>query len=285
MEKMTASLTFEELGAFDSPAFPKQIFKGSLAKYLKEIPSGEHGRLIDGCRQVTDAEEAFEAGNRGYTQATLQRLLQQYSTLDETKDSNEGGEVAIDYALFKNKCSRAVELVKDVISAIQGLGFTQEMLELLSQISRLYGKGSVEVSLLARQVLMDMKSLSYADRMQELQSTLSAIAKTESSDEKEKAGESDFHYETVKSDQKSQSRMNDLVNSLDSLFHFVLPIFGTDVSLAVKKVALQLYIERSYRAYQITDLAFYDDDTNDQVSPSFPLFSILSLLSSSFLLF
>ena len=260
LEKLTASLSFEELGSFKAPTFPKQIFKQSLNKYLEGIPSGEHARLIEGCRTITEAEEAFGTGARGYIQSTLRNLLQQYSYLDETKDSNEGGELALNYALFKNKCSRAVELVKDVIRAIQGMGFTQEMMDMMSQISRLYGKGSVEVSLLARQVLMDVRSLSYTDRMEELLSTLKDIAKTEGDEGKGKEEKSTFHYETVKPDQRSQTKMNNLVTSLDSLFHFVLPIFGMDVPLGVRKAALQLYIERSYRAYQITDLAFHDDN-------------------------
>ena len=113
---------------------------------------------------------------------------------------------------------------------------------------------------------MDMRSLSYADRMKELHSTLRSIALVEGDKEKgEEIKESDFLYETVKRDQKSQTRMNDLVNSLDSLFHLVLPIFGMAVPLSVRKVALQLYIERSYRAYQINDLVFFDAGAVDEV--------------------
>ena len=108
MDKMTSTLKFQEVGCFDFPVYPKHIFKESVAKYLEGIPQGEHGRLIETCRPVTDAEVAFENSARGYTQSALQRLLQQYSALDETKDNVEGEDMALDYALFKNKCSRAV---------------------------------------------------------------------------------------------------------------------------------------------------------------------------------
>ena len=139
-----------------------------------------------------------------------------------------------------------------------------------------------QVSLMARQMLMEMKTLSYSERLENLYSEISQLShplpgevqkekgKEEAKEEKkeeaseEKKEPQHYGYDYVKGDEQSQERMHKLVTSIESLFHLLYPILSKETPLNVLRAAMQLYIERAYRAFSVKNLIFCKS-SNDQV--------------------
>ncbi len=267
---------------------------------------------------MVESDEAFSKGIVGYTQSILCRLLGQYCSLSETKDNESkppnkaewGGwgpwNYAIEVAFFKNKFSRVVHVICTILKTIQSLGLTNPCLPVITQVARLYGKSCVEVSLIARQMLIDVSSDSFVDREARLLKELTDIAIGSRVTEEGKqlsevqlkalgrrASSGTLHgvvYQSVRMDQDAQTRMHYLITCPEPLFDILLSIMTTDVPSNILQAALELYIQRVYRAYRLKTLEFIDPPSisaNKVFGETFPHFflspSQLSFLLSGYL--
>jgi hypothetical protein len=265
-----------------------------------------------------ESDEAFSEGIVGYTQSILCRLLGQYCSLSETKENDSkapnaaewGGwgpwNYAIEVAFFKNKFSRVVHIICTILKTIKFLGLTTPCLPYITQVARLYGKSCVEVSLVARQMLIDVRSDSFLDREANLLRELTDIAigsrvteegKQLSEVQLKALGRRDSSdnphggvYQSIRLDQDAQTRMHYMITSPEPLFDILLSIMTTDVPSNILQAAMELYIQRAYRAYRLKTLEFIDPPSisaNKVFGETLPRFflspSQLSFLPSGYL--
>ena len=257
-------------------ALEKQIYKlisqyaSNLTSILAQFPSQEIASLIDTfadsmCKKaeretffsnvqcIVQLVQRYRNGIKGHMKSVIQDLLKQYinvekyfqhanfdkciTKLRELHKDNVGEIVncVFSHANFSNKNQLVVMLIDLLFSKDPTL--TDDLTSLLQDLTQLNNQDNSKVVLKARQVLIAFQQPPYEQRHNQMESMfLSAI---------------DMYGHKL-----CQDNLNKLILSETSIFD-VLHSFFFHANTQVRQAALEVYVRRSYIAYELNSVQHY----------------------------
>ena len=293
------------------PPFPSKSMKQCVEDFLAQLPESEQARVNVTLTPVIDILNTFSGGTLEYLRQLLCKLVHQYCVLEEAASSRTSLHLAhvpvaadsssdgaakewggwgppnthLNLAFFKNPQSKAAIVVIDVLKALQSLDLTEASVGVLSRASRLYGKESLEVSLVARQMLIKTHSPPDVEREKTLVKELGKLlvddvhvaqpSVEKGKEDAESSAPSDglrrspsresLNFTSVLKDTNSQDKMHQLITSPEPMVDIILHVFSTMPTMSMRKALLELYIHRLYRAYEMQQIEFLNEESKGHV--------------------
>lgn len=225
-------------------------------------------KVLAVCQNIPEAEELTAVARR-YTNGTIlastaASLLDEYLDIEKLFARRNGGtgdalfdlrdanksdlsavvEVAASHVRLRDKNTALVKfldaLTRPAAASVlsEENAQTAEFKARLHQLSQLYAPEYSDIALRARLILADLRKPHFHQRRTSLEKLLQQIATT--------------------SPNLQNGRIQEMVSLSDSILDvlvaLVLPSKATPVLPTVRKIATQVHILRSYRAYEVTDL-------------------------------
>lgn len=235
--------------------FPSQQIAEVIDKYASRLQKKQEREVFFMTTQaLLSLVQRYRGGTRGHLKIVIQDILKQYlntelffehhqydKSVTTLRDRYKDDMAKVTRAIFSHsqihKKNHLIILLMDHISAHEP-GLTEELKEVLSELTTLGKAEHSKVALRARQILIASHQPSYDTRHNQVESIfLSAV---------------DKYSQCFQPD-----NLNKLITSETSIFD-VLHDFFFHSNKIVKMAALEVYVRRAYTAYDMNCLQHHD---------------------------
>ncbi|PXF48372.1 Acetyl-CoA carboxylase [Gracilariopsis chorda] len=242
-------------------------------KWIKQSKavSSSIARILALCRDVPAASELIETASKyssgSVLGSSIAGVLDEYLKIEKTFARRTGGsadalfalrdgnkkdlssivEIAASHIRLREKNSSLVKflevLSRPALSAVlsEDNAQTAEFKARLHQLSQLYAPEYSDIALRARIMVADLRRPHFHHRKTSVESMLETIVRAP--------------HDRGEEEIQQMVRLGDSI--LDVLVSFVLPFDRSVISPAIRSAATQVYLRRSYRAYDVTDLRVF----------------------------
>eukprot|EP00178_Gracilaria_changii_P014241 TRINITY_DN402_c0_g1_i1.p1 TRINITY_DN402_c0_g1~~TRINITY_DN402_c0_g1_i1.p1 ORF type:complete len:2462 (+),score=353.38 TRINITY_DN402_c0_g1_i1:1194-8579(+) len=227
-------------------------------------------QILTHCRDVPEASELYKTAHKyssgSILASSIASLLDEYLNIEknfarrtggaadalfalrtEKKDLSSIVEVAVSHIRLREKNASLIDfldmLSRPALSAVlsEENAQTAELKARLHQLSQLYAPEYSDIALRARIMVADLRLPHFHQRKTTIENMLEAIVRAPS----------DRREEEI----QQVVRLSESI--LDVLVSFIIPSENSVVSSAIRSVATQVYLLRSYRAYDVNDLKVF----------------------------
>ncbi|KAF2431568.1 acetyl-CoA carboxylase [Tothia fuscella] len=250
--------------------FPAKSLAKAFNRFLDDnVPAGDAGLLRAGLTPLIEVMNRYTEGLKAHEYEVMIQLLEQYWAVeklfasrtsrdeevilklrDENKD-NVGPAVATVLSHTRvNQKSNLVTAILDIYRPNKtGVGNVAKYFKTtLRKLAELEGRSTAKVSLKSREVLIQCAMPSLEERTNQMEHIL------RSSVLESKYGESGFEHR-----EPSFEIIKDVIDSKYTVFD-VIPQFFAHEDPWVALAALEVYIRRAYRAYQLKSIDYGTED-------------------------
>ena len=222
-------------------AFPSRPIREVLDKFQAELPLQERASF------ATVADPIFKLVDRyteGYKKFVFTQFIKEYLEVEKIFQNRQRNDAILemrqkyktdlnkvfDLSLSRNPLSKKHELILAILSIIEKKKTTEDFVALLHDLASLTGKDSIDVSVKARQLLIRFQLPSFKQR--------------------QVAIEENLRNAHAASGTNRDEILLTLIDQAPSLFD-VLISFLKHPNPDLQRLALEVYVKRSYRAYDI----------------------------------
>jgi len=207
--------------------------KSALLTPLLELTKKyEHGLKGHGVNVISALLKDYLATETPFHEKTLDAAI-----LDLRDQHKDDLATTMTTVLSHSKAEVKAKLMVVLLDKLQQTEWANihHYIPILEDISLLSGKGNIEISLMARQIVMAYQLPTFKQREASVGKFLAGIVQSK-----------DPKFRTV--------QMASIVESSSALFDVLLP-FLSDKNVEMRKLALEVYIRRTYHSYKMHDLA------------------------------
>ena len=269
-ERITKILESYELGikTLDSSIhgkmkFPAKPILVTLDEYEQELMEASQVAFRELSAPVRDLANKYL---NGYMKSTITFYLARYIEIEKLFQGRQRDDVlselrqqhktdlkkVFDIALSRNTNSKKGEFVQILLNLIENEDTTEDYVPILHDLASLTGTDSIEVSVKARQLLIKYQLPSFKQRQVAIEECIrSAIP-------------------VITNEALKLEKLSSLIDQPASLFD-VLVSFLNHGNAKVRELALEAYIRRSYRAYEIATMKYLQDKDLPRIEWEFNL--------------
>ncbi|CAG8469460.1 4231_t:CDS:2 [Paraglomus brasilianum] len=235
-----------------------------IHRYISGLKAHEWSKIISFLNKYYEVEVLFSATSKREEEVIL--LLR-----DQFKDNlKQVVEIVLSHSKIAAKNNLIMGLLEEIKPASVGQSFEKLFIPMLKKLTELDNRLTSKVALKAREILIHCHLPSYEERMSQMEQILRA-AVIESH-----YGDNGYDYRTP-----SYDSLKELIDTKFAVFD-VLPNFFYHQDDWLRLAALEVYVRRAYRAYQLLGVEYYTNQTpffvswlfmlhQTAVSPSTPL--------------
>jgi acetyl-CoA carboxylase/biotin carboxylase 1 len=250
--------------------FPSKQLLKAFNRFIEEsVPSGDAGLLVAALAPLVEVMNQYSEGLKVHEYAVMIQLLEQFCAVEKQfsgrtsrdeeailrlrDESRENLTPVVQTVLSHSRVGSKNKLVIAILETFRpnrpGAGNVAKYFKgILRELTELEGRPIAAVSLKAREILIQCSMPSLEERTSQMEHIL------RSSVLEHKYGESGWEHREPDFDV-----IKEVVDSKYTVFD-VLPHFFAHSDPWVALAALEVYIRRAYRAYQLKSLEYHTDD-------------------------